>query len=130
MDGNLLRPKTGPSLRNRSSGGMAGCRFLEGVPNLASVDDIDEDLQFWFFRCRLIKEGAEVSVGRFRPPTMDTGKHGCPSVSDRATAEGQDPDLDGITLPVGLPPHRFQRLPQVKSLMYFLTVVETDCTDC
>jgi protease I len=94
------------------------------------IEDLYEDLEFWYPYYRMQEEGAQVVVvgpklGQY------TGKHGVPASSDQAIEAVKVDEFDAVIIPGGYSPDRMRRVPAmvqfVKAMHEQGKVVATIC---
>jgi protease I len=76
---------------------------------LLLVDDIYEDLEFWYPRIRLEEAGFRVIVAGPAAGHPYKGKHGYPCKSDISFQEVRTKDFQGVIIPGGYAPDRIRR---------------------
>jgi protease I len=83
---------------------------LDGKKIAIFIDNIYEDLEFWYPKIRMTEEGAEVTV--VGPKTGSfSGKHGIPGKSDISVTEAKADDFDALIIPGGYSPDHMRRTP-------------------
>ncbi len=80
---------------------------------LILVDDIYEDLEFWYPRIRLEEAGFRVIVAGPAAAHSYKGKHGYPCKSDISFQEINNKDFMGVIIPGGYAPDRIRRHKEV-----------------
>jgi protease I len=84
----------------------------EGKKVALFVENMFEDLEFWYPRIRLEEAGAEVTV--IGPERGDyTGKKGLPAKADLAIGETKAADHDLLVIPGGYAPDMMRRKPEM-----------------
>jgi protease I len=76
---------------------------------LVLVDDIYEDLEFWYPRIRLEEAGFRVIVAGPDAGRVYKGKHGYPCKSDISFKEIKVEEFLGVVIPGGYAPDRMRR---------------------
>ncbi|HMQ56082.1 MAG TPA: type 1 glutamine amidotransferase domain-containing protein [Anaerolineae bacterium] len=72
------------------------------------VEDMYEDLEFWYPYYRMKEAGAEVTV--IGPEKKDfEGKHGLPAKADKSINEVNTNEFDALIIPGGYSPDRMRR---------------------
>ncbi len=74
------------------------------------IEDLYEDLEFWYPYYRLKEEGAYVTV---IGPEIDDykGKHGLPAQADMTIEKARPADFEALIIPGGYSPDRMRRHP-------------------
>ncbi len=83
---------------------------LDGKKVAIFIDNIYEDLEFWYPKIRMTEEGAEVTVIGSKAGSF-SGKHGIPGKSDIAITEAKADDYDALIIPGGYSPDHMRRTP-------------------
>ena len=83
---------------------------LKGKKIALFIDEMFEDLEYWYPLLRLKEEEADVvsighKVGTF------TGKHGLPGRSDKTVDDVKPADFDALVIPGGYSPDMMRRNP-------------------
>ncbi|MGB8319644.1 MAG: type 1 glutamine amidotransferase domain-containing protein [Ignavibacteriaceae bacterium] len=73
------------------------------------LENMYEDLEFWYPNIRMKEEGAEVVVIAPEAKEKYTGKHGLPAVSDKAINEVNTGEFDALIIPGGYSPDKMRR---------------------
>lgn len=81
---------------------------LKGKKIALFVEDLYEDLEFWYPYYRMKEEGAEVTVIGPKQATFK-GKHGLPARADVAIDAVSPKDFDALIIPGGYSPDRMRR---------------------
>jgi protease I len=76
------------------------------------VEDLFEDLEFWYPCLRMQEAGATVVVIGPKEATY-TGKHGVPATADQAIHNVRPEDFDALIIPGGYSPDRMRRVPEM-----------------
>jgi len=76
---------------------------------LILVDDLYEDLEFWYPRIRLEEAGFHVIVAGPQAAHGYKGKHGYPCSSDISFKEIKPQEFAGVVIPGGYAPDRIRR---------------------
>lgn len=84
--------------------------LLTGSKIALFIENLYEDLEFWYPYYRMQEEGAQVVV---IGPKRDnyTGKHGVPAVSDQTIEAVTADEFDAVIIPGGYSPDRMRRVP-------------------
>jgi len=89
---------------------------IEGKRILFFVEDLYEDLEFWYPKLRLIEAGAKVVVAGPLKGKVYKGKNGYPCKAEAAIDEINFEDFDGLILSGGFAPDRLRRSEKVKHI--------------
>jgi deglycase len=73
------------------------------------VEDMFEDLEFWYPNIRMKEEGAEVVVVAPKAGQTYTGKHGLPAKSDQAVTNVETNEFNALIIPGGYSPDKMRR---------------------
>ncbi len=73
------------------------------------VEDMYEDLEFWYPNLRMKEEGAEVVVVAPKAGQTYTGKHGLPAKSDLAVTSVETNEFNALIIPGGYSPDKMRR---------------------
>ena len=73
------------------------------------VEDMFEDLEFWYPNIRMKEEGAEVVVVAPKAGQTYTGKHGLPAKSDLAVSSVETNEFNALIIPGGYSPDKMRR---------------------
>jgi protease I len=84
--------------------------LLNGKKIAVFVEDLFEDLEFWYPYYRMKEEGAQVTVIGPKVKTY-TGKHGLPATADMSIDEVNATEFDALIIPGGYSPDRMRRTP-------------------
>jgi len=90
---------------------------LKGKKVVCFVDREFEDLELWYPVIRLREEGAKVDLAGDEAGKVYNGKYGVPATSDKAYAELDPRDYDGVLVPGGWAPDKIRRFPEVHSFI-------------
>jgi protease I len=90
---------------------------LSGKKVIQLVEHEFEDLELWYPVLRLREEGAEVVIVGPKANETYTGKYGVPIASDRAFADINPADYDGILVPGGWSPDKLRRYSEVLDMV-------------
>ena len=101
-----------------------GKRFLSVLPwwencmkkIVLLVEELFEDLEFWYPKIRLIEEGIEVIVAGPEKKEYH-GKKGLLAVPDITFAQLKPEDYDGVIIPGGFAPDKLRRYKEVLDLV-------------
>ncbi len=83
---------------------------LKGKTIALFIDEMFEDLEYWYPLLRLKEEGAEVVSIAHKVGTF-TGKHGLPGQSDKSVDDVIPADFDALVIPGGYSPDMMRRKP-------------------
>jgi protease I len=83
---------------------------LEGKHIALFIDEMFEDLEYWYPLLRLKEAGADVITIGHKVGTF-TGKHGLPGKSDKAVDDVKPADFDALVIPGGYSPDMMRRKP-------------------
>ncbi|MBD3217799.1 MAG: DJ-1/PfpI/YhbO family deglycase/protease [candidate division Zixibacteria bacterium] len=83
---------------------------MDGKKVAIFIDNIYEDLEFWYPKIRMTEEGADVTVIGAKAGSF-SGKHGIPGKSDIAITEAKADDYDALIIPGGYSPDHMRRTP-------------------
>ena len=83
---------------------------LDGKKIAIFIDNIYEDLEFWYPKIRMTEAGAEVTVMGSKVWSY-SGKHGLPAKSDVSVMEVEAEDFDALIIPGGYSPDHMRRTP-------------------
>lgn len=83
---------------------------------LLLVEELYEDLEFWYPKIRLEEEGFRVVVSAPEKKVYH-GKKGLPAESDIIINNAREADFDGIIIPGGFAPDKLRRYPKVLELV-------------
>lgn len=83
---------------------------------LLLVDEIFEDLEFWYPKIRLQEEGIEVIVAG-KEKKVYHGKKGVPAEPDITLGEVKIDDYEGVIIPGGFAPDKLRRYKEVLNLV-------------
>lgn len=83
---------------------------------LLLVEELYEDLEFWYPKIRLEEEGIRVVVAAPEKKVYH-GKKGLPAEPDLLVDEAKEADFDGIMIPGGYAPDKLRRYPIVLELV-------------
>ena len=81
------------------------------------VENIYEDMEFWYPYYRLQEEGYKVTVVAPEKGTTYTSKHGYPVISDATPGEVNIDDISIIVVPGGYAPDKLRRYPEILELL-------------
>jgi protease I len=90
---------------------------LTGKKVLLFVDNLYQELEFWYPLLRLREEGASVLVVGAKKGETYTSKLGYPVQSDLAAAEIRQVDFDALVIPGGYAPDLMRRCPEMVDLV-------------
>lgn len=90
---------------------------LQGKRIMIPVENLFNDLEFWYPYYRLKEEGAVVTVVGSGSGSVYTGKAGTQAGVDAAAAELKASDFDGIVVPGGYAPDIMRRYPEMVRLV-------------
>jgi protease I len=82
---------------------------LSGKRVAILVEDLYNDLEFWYPKIRLTEAGADVMVLGPTAGATYTSKYGIPAVADMAFADLRADSLQGLLVPGGYAPDRIRR---------------------
>ncbi|MBN1992023.1 MAG: type 1 glutamine amidotransferase [Anaerolineae bacterium] len=83
---------------------------LNGKKIAIFVEDLFEDLEFWYPYYRLKEEGASITA--IGPKARSyTGKHGVPATADVGIDEVNAKEFDALVIPGGYSPDKMRRTP-------------------
>lgn len=82
---------------------------LQGLKILMPVEDLYNDLEFWYPKLRLQEEGAEVIVAGPKAGQMYKSKIGMSAMSDASFSTLNADDFDGVVIAGGYAPDRIRR---------------------
>jgi deglycase len=82
---------------------------LEGKKIVIFIEDMYEDLEFWYPNIRMKEEGAEVLVIAPKAKEIYKGKHGLPAESNQAITGVKTDVFDALIIPGGYSPDRMRR---------------------
>jgi len=77
------------------------------------VEDLYEDVEFWYPYYRMKEAGAEVVVVAPKAGATYNSKHGYPAVSQLSSAEASADEFDAVIVPGGFCPDRLRRDPNI-----------------
>ncbi len=95
---------------------------LSGKRVAILVENLYNDLEFWYPKIRLQEAGADVVVVGPKAGAVYTSKYGMPAVADMAFSELRADALQGLLVPGGYAPDRIRRSKEA------LTLVRDTCT--
>ncbi len=95
---------------------------LKGKKIIIFVEQMYNDLEFWYPYYRLKEAGAEVAVVGSGSASEYKGKAGIPVKADMSAEQVSVPDIDGLVIPGGYAPDMMRRYPAMVRLV-------TDCYD-
>ncbi|MGD9017667.1 MAG: type 1 glutamine amidotransferase domain-containing protein [Desulfobacterales bacterium] len=90
---------------------------LLGKAVVMPVENMVNDLEFWYPYYRLREEGATVTVVGSGTAKTYNGKAGIPVTVDAAAGEVNTTDFDGIVIPGGYAPDLMRRYPDMVGLV-------------
>ena len=90
---------------------------LQGKKIIILVEQMYNDLEFWYPYYRLKEAGAEVVVVGSGSSEEYTGKSGIPSKADAGAEQVSAADFDGIVIPGGYAPDHMRRYPSMVKLV-------------
>ena len=90
---------------------------LQGKKIIILVEQMYNDLEFWYPYYRLKEAGAEVVVVGSGSSEEYTGKSGIPCKADTSTEQISAADFDGIVIPGGYAPDHMRRHPSMVKLV-------------
>lgn len=90
---------------------------LEGKKVVIPVENMVNDLEFWYPYYRLKEEGCTVTVAGSGSSERYTGKAGLPVKADAAAGELAVADIDGVVIPGGYAPDLMRRYPEMVGLV-------------
>jgi protease I len=82
---------------------------LPGKKIAIFVEDMYEDLEFWYPNIRMKEEGAEIVVIAPKAGQIYKGKHGVPATSDRAISDVKTTEFNALIIPGGYSPDKMRR---------------------
>lgn len=82
---------------------------LLGLKILMPIEDLYNELEFWYPKIRLLEEGAEVIVAGPEAGKVYKSKIGMPAGSDMAFSDLNADDFDGVVIAGGYAPDRVRR---------------------
>lgn len=82
---------------------------LRGKKIAIFLEDLYEDLEFWYPDIRMKEEGAEIIVVAPETDQTYTGKHGIPAKPDKAVADVKTNDFNALIIPGGYSPDKMRR---------------------
>ena len=85
---------------------------LQGKKIAIFVENIYEDLEFWYPKIRMQEEGAEVEVIAPKEKVYK-GKHGMPAEVDIVINKAKPEDYDALLIPGGYSPDHMRRIPEM-----------------
>ena len=90
---------------------------LKGKQVAVLVEDMYQELEFWYPLLRLREEGAEVHIVGPRKGHTYTSKLGYAVLSEMAAQEAQPETLDAVIVPGGYAPDMMRRHPEMVNLV-------------
>ncbi len=90
---------------------------LSGIAVVMPVENMVNDLEFWYPYYRLREEGAAVTVVGSGSAKTYSGKAGIPVTVDAAAGDINIGDVDGIVIPGGYAPDLMRRYPDMVGLV-------------
>jgi len=90
---------------------------LQGKKIIILVEQMYNDLEFWYPYYRLKEAGAEVVVVGSGSSEEYTGKSGIPCMADASAEQVSAADFDGIVIPGGYAPDHMRRYPSMVKLV-------------
>ena len=90
---------------------------LQGKKIIILVEQMYNDLEFWYPYYRLKEAGAEVVVVGSGSCEEYTGKSGIPCKADTSAEQVSAADFDGIVIPGGYAPDHMRRYPSMVKLV-------------
>ena len=90
---------------------------LLGKKVLLFVDNLHQELEFWYPLLRLREEGAAVLVVGAKKGEIYTSKLGYPVPSDLAAGDIKQIDFDALVIPGGYAPDIMRRYPEMVDLV-------------
>jgi len=90
---------------------------VKGKKVIILVEDMYNDLEFWYPYYRLKEAGAEVVVVGSGSAEEYTGKAGIPRRADTTAEQVSAADFDGIVIPGGYAPDHMRRYPAMVKLV-------------
>lgn len=90
---------------------------LQGKKIIILVEQMYNDLEFWYPYYRLKEAGAEVVVVGSGSCEEYTGKSGIPCKADAGAEQVSAADFDGIVIPGGYAPDHMRRYPSMVKLV-------------
>jgi protease I len=90
---------------------------LQGKTVAILVENLYEDLEFWYPYYRLKEEGAKVIVVGSGSSELYTGKHGLEVKPDAKAGEVSARDFDAVVIPGGFAPDYMRRHPPMVNLV-------------
>ncbi len=90
---------------------------LQGKKIIILVEQMYNDLEFWYPYYRLKEAGAEVVVVGSGSSEEYTGKSGIPCKADASAEQVSAADFDGIVIPGGYAPDHMRRYPSMVKLV-------------
>jgi len=79
---------------------------------LILVDDLYEDLEFWYPKIRLEEAGFHLTVAGPEAKHSYSGKHGYPCTTDICFKDIKSEEFVGVVIPGGYAPDRIRRSPE------------------
>jgi len=90
---------------------------LNGKKVVILVEELFNDLEFWYPYFRLKEAGAEVIVVGSGSAQLFTGKSGSQTKPDASAKETLGEDVDGVIIPGGYAPDYMRRYPSMVNLV-------------
>ena len=90
---------------------------LKGKNVIILVEQVFNDLEFWYPFYRLKEEGAEVTVVGSGQSESYTGKSGTTATADKSADDIQVSDYSGLVIPGGYAPDHMRRYPAMVKLV-------------
>jgi protease I len=81
------------------------------------VEDMYEDMEFWYPYYRLLEAGYSVTVVAPKKDTVYTSKHGYPATSEASPVEIDVQDVDVLVVPGGYAPDKLRRYDEILDLV-------------